>query len=35
MYTALRDEFPQATIVTLSLAEVLEATYTAIQSLDE
>jgi hypothetical protein len=35
MFTALRREFPQATIVTLSLAEILEAAYTAVQSLDE
>jgi hypothetical protein len=35
MFAALRDEFPQATIVTLSLAEILEAAHTAVQSLDE
>ena len=35
MFTALRCEFPQAMIVTLSLASLLEATLTADQSLDE
>jgi len=35
MFTALRGEFPQATIVTLSLSNLLEAAYTSIQSLDE
>jgi hypothetical protein len=34
MFTALRDEFPQATIVTLSLTRLLEAAYTSMQSLD-
>jgi hypothetical protein len=35
MFTALRREFPQATIVTLSLSEILEAAHTSVQSLDE
>jgi hypothetical protein len=35
MFTALRCEFPQATIVTLSLAALLEAAHTSVQSLDE
>lgn len=35
MFTALRREFPQATIVTLSLSEILEAVYTSVQSTDE
>ena len=35
MFTALRGEFPQATIITLSLSNLLEAAYTSIQSLDE
>jgi hypothetical protein len=35
MFAALRREFPQATIVTLSLADLLEAAYTSVQSLDE
>ena len=35
MFTALRHEFPAATIVTLSLAALLEAAHTSVQSLDE
>ena len=35
MFTALRGEFPQATIVTLSFSKLLEAVHTALQSLDE
>ena len=35
MFTALRREFPRATIVTLSLSELLEAAHTSVQSLDE
>jgi hypothetical protein len=35
MFAALRDEFPEATIVTLSLTKILEAAYTSVQSLDE
>jgi hypothetical protein len=35
MFTALRHEFPQATIVTLSLAALLDAAHTSIQSVDE
>jgi hypothetical protein len=33
MFTALRCEFPAATIVTLSLAELLEAAHTSRQTL--
>jgi hypothetical protein len=35
MFTALRGEFPQATIITLSLTALLEATHASVQSLDE
>jgi hypothetical protein len=35
MFTALQHEFPQATIVALSLSALLEAAYTAVQSVDE
>ena len=35
MFTALRHEFPQATVVTLSLAALLEAAHTSVQSVDE
>jgi hypothetical protein len=35
MFAVLRHEFPQATIVTLSLADLLKAAYTSMQSLDD
>ena len=35
MFTTLRREFPQATIMTLSLSALLEAAHTSGQSLDE
>jgi len=35
MFEALRREFPQATIVTISLAELLESVQESAQSQDE
>jgi hypothetical protein len=35
IFTTLRREFPAATIVTLSLAALLEAAHMSVQSLDE